>query len=178
MKQGALKVQNCKRFGSLKLTFLPSTESTSTAFRGRYLQWNNSVFPSKRRTALSQEQTTGLVGLRGTLDKHLTNWPRGKIDGFIVAWCPHSRLLKSAIYSLSCLLSTGIVYAGLTSAWARSLHRFARTVARCTVLQGFETMPKDWSRHRAEIQRLYITEKKTLKEVQRLLKGRHKFNAS
>lgn len=39
-------------------------------------------------------------------------------------------------------------------------------------------MPKDWNRHRTEIERLYIAQGKTLKEVQRLLKGRHDFNAS
>jgi hypothetical protein len=39
-------------------------------------------------------------------------------------------------------------------------------------------MPKDWSRHKAEIEKLYIAQGKALKEVQRLLKGRHEFNAS
>jgi hypothetical protein len=36
-------------------------------------------------------------------------------------------------------------------------------------------MPKGWGRHKAEIERLYVTQGKILKEVQRLLEGRHDF---
>jgi hypothetical protein len=39
-------------------------------------------------------------------------------------------------------------------------------------------MAKDWSRYKAEIEELYITKGKTLEEVQRLLRGKHDFNAS
>jgi hypothetical protein len=39
-------------------------------------------------------------------------------------------------------------------------------------------MPKDWSRYKDEIEELYVTKGKTLEEVQRLLRGKHDFNAS
>jgi len=39
-------------------------------------------------------------------------------------------------------------------------------------------MSKDWKRYKAELEQLYITEKKPLKEVQQLLRDRHGFIAS
>jgi hypothetical protein len=39
-------------------------------------------------------------------------------------------------------------------------------------------MAKDWDRYKGEIHTLYITKGKSLDEVRRILKGRHRFDAS
>jgi hypothetical protein len=39
-------------------------------------------------------------------------------------------------------------------------------------------MPKDWMRHKAEIERLYIQQGKPLNEVRDILRLQHKFHAS
>ena len=39
-------------------------------------------------------------------------------------------------------------------------------------------MAKDWDRYKSEINVLYITKGKSLDEVRRILKGRHRFDAS
>lgn len=39
-------------------------------------------------------------------------------------------------------------------------------------------MSKDWERYKVEITRLYVTHRKPLREVRRLMKGRHGFDAS
>jgi hypothetical protein len=39
-------------------------------------------------------------------------------------------------------------------------------------------MTKDWDRHKSEILTLYITKGKSLDDVRRILKGRHRFDAS
>jgi hypothetical protein len=39
-------------------------------------------------------------------------------------------------------------------------------------------MPKDWEHHKAEIERIYMVEGRTLKDVRNILKSPYRFDAS
>jgi hypothetical protein len=44
--------------------------------------------------------------------------------------------------------------------------------------QFTDLMAKDWDRYKGEIHTLYIAKGKSLDDVRRILKGRHRFDAS